>query len=61
MRNQNFQGILKNPRPKIDLDNDSRKIWVKKSELKCFVSFKCLRTYATNSWYFDSGYPRHMT
>ena len=35
--------------------------WVKKSELKCFVSYTCLRTYATNSWYFDSGCSRHMT
>ena len=41
------------PRPKIDLDNDSKKIWVKKSELNCFVFFTCLRTRATNSWYFE--------
>ena len=48
-------------RPKIDLGNDSRKMWVKKIELKCFVSFTYLRTCATNSWYFDSGCSRHMT
>ena len=31
------------------------------SELKCFVSYTCLRTCATNAWYFDSGCSRHMT
>ena len=36
-------------------------MWVKKSEFKCLVSFKCLRICATNSWYFDSGCFRHMT
>ena len=49
------------PRPKIDLRNDSKKKWVKKSELKCFVSYTCLRTCATNAWYFDSCCSRHMT
>ena len=29
--------------------------------MKCFISFTCLRTCATNSWYFDSGCSRHMT
>ena len=48
------------PKPKIDWGNDSRKIWVKKSELKCFVSFTCLRIGASNSWYFGSGCSRHM-
>ena len=33
------------PRPKIDLDNEPRKMSVKKS------SFTCLRISATNSWY----------
>ena len=50
-----------NPRPKIDLGNEPRKIWVKKSKFKCRVCFTCLRTFATNSWYFDSGYSRQMT
>ena len=31
------------------------------SELKCFVFYKCLRTCATNAWYFDNGYSRYMT
>ena len=47
-------------RLKIDLGNESKKKWVKKSELKCFVSYTYLGTYATNSWYFDSGCSRHM-
>ena len=46
---------------KIDLGNDSKMKWVKKSELKCFVFYKCLRTCASNSWYFDSSCSRHMT
>ena len=48
------------PIPKIDLRNDSKMKWVKKCELKCFVSYTCLRTRATNAWYFDSGCSRHM-
>ena len=36
-------------------------MWVKKSELKYFVSFTCLRTCTTNSWYFYSGCSRHVT
>ena len=50
----------KTPRPKIELKNKQRKIWVKKSNINCFVSFTFLRTCATNSWYFDSGCSRHM-
>ena len=49
------------PRPKIDLRNESKKKWVKKSELKCFISYTCLRTCATNSLYFHNGCSRHMT
>ena len=49
------------PRPKIDLDNDSKMEWIKKNEFKCFVSYTCLRACATNAWYFDSGCSRHMT
>ena len=37
------------PRPKIELNNISKMKWVKKSELKCLVSYTCLRTCATNS------------
>ena len=37
------------PRPKIELNDNSKMKWVKKSELKCFVSYTCLRTCATNS------------
>ena len=48
------------PRPKIYLGNESKKKWVKRSELKYFVSYTCLITCATNSWYFDSGCSRHM-
>ena len=48
------------PRPKIDLGDKPKKMWVKKSKFKCLVSCTCLRTCATNSWYFDSGYFRHM-
>ena len=48
------------PRPKIDLGDKPRKIWVKKSEFKCLVSFTCLRTCATNSQYFDCRCSRHM-
>ena len=48
------------PRPKIDLGNESKKKWVKNSELKCFVSYTCLRTCFTNAWYFDSDCSRHM-
>ena len=37
------------PRPKIDLSDNPRKMWVKKNDLKFFVSFTCLRACATNS------------
>ena len=36
-------------RPQIDLNDNFRKMWVKKSELKYFVSFTCLRACATDS------------
>ena len=36
-------------------------MWVKKSELKFFISYTCLRTCATNAWYFDNRCSRHMT
>ena len=58
------QGIFKNPptpRHKIDLKNDFKMKLVKKSELKCFAPYTCLKICATNSWYFDSGCSRHMT
>ena len=49
-------------RLKIDINNKPRKIWMKKSDLKCLTSFTCLKAYTTNSWYFDSGRcSRHMT
>ena len=51
----------KTPRPKIELQNKQRKIWVKKSNVNCFACFTCLRTCATNSCYFDSGYFKYMT
>ena len=59
----NYSRYFKKPtlRPKIELNDNSKIKWVKKSELKCFVSFTCLRTCATNSWYFDISCSRHMT
>ena len=40
------------PKPKIDLNYNSRMKWVKKNDLKCLISYTCFRTCATNSWYF---------
>ena len=51
----------KTRRPKIDLSNKIRKIWVKKFDLQCFASFICLRACATNSWYFNNKWSGHMT
>ena len=48
-------------RPKIHLGNDSKMKWAKNSELKCFISYTCLRTCVINAWYFDSGCSKHMT
>ena len=47
-------------RLKIDLGDKPNKMWVKKSEFNCLVSFTCFRTCETSSWYFDSGCSRHM-
>ena len=47
--------------PKIGLCNKTKKVWVKKSDLRCFASFTCLRICATNASYFDSCCSRHMT
>ena len=43
------------------MNDNSRLKRVKKSDLKCFVSYKCLKICATNSWYFDNVCYRHMT
>ena len=60
-----FQKIIFGPkktlRPKIDLNHKIRKVWVRKSDLTCLASFTCLRAYATNSWYLDSGCSRYVT
>ena len=50
----------KTPRPKVDLSAKPIRMWVKKSNFNCFTSFACLRTCATNSWYFDNGSSKHM-
>lgn len=50
----------KTPKPKIDLNDKSKQIWVRKVDFKCFVSSTCLRTSATNSWYFNSRCSKHM-
>ncbi|XP_024019817.1 uncharacterized protein LOC112091153 [Morus notabilis] len=52
----------KTPRRKIDGDNRStRKVWVRKSDLRFYVAYTFLKASTTNSWYFDSGCSRHMT
>lgn len=48
------------PRNKVDLKN-VRKIWVRKTDLRCHVAYTSLKAVTSNAWYFDSGYSRHMT
>ena len=50
----------KTPRPKIELKDKKRKVWVNSSNVNCFAIFIYLRTCATNLWYFDSGNSKHM-
>ena len=50
------------PKHKIDLrKNNVKKIWIKKSDLICYVAHTSLKVVSTNSWYFDSGCSKHMT
>ncbi|KAI3467874.1 hypothetical protein Pfo_024537 [Paulownia fortunei] len=54
--------LQQNPKIKIDLKNESkRRIWIRKSDLRAFVADISLKACTNNSWYFDSGYSRHMT
>ena len=46
---------------KIDLKNNVQKIWIKKSDLMCYVAHTSLKVVSTNSWYFDSDCSKHMT
>ena len=52
----------KTPKHKIDLKkNVVKKIWIKKSDLICYVAHTSLKVVSTNFWYFDSGCSKHMT
>ncbi|KAI3443888.1 hypothetical protein Pfo_000553 [Paulownia fortunei] len=37
------------------------RIWIRKSDLRCFVADICLKACIDDTWYFDSGCSRHMT
>ena len=63
LSHQNYYMIhfqIKTPRPMVELSSKPRKILVKKPNFNCFGLFIFLRTFATNSWYFDSGCSRHI-
>ena len=50
------------PKHKIDpRKNNVKKIWIKKSDLMCYVAHTSLKVVFINSWYFDSGCSKHMT
>ena len=47
---------------KIDLKNKPiKKIWVKKSNLNCYVASTSLKTVSTDSSHFAKGYSKHVT
>ena len=49
------------PKHKIDLKNKSvKKIWVKKSDLNCYVAFTSLKTVSTDFSHFAKGCSRHV-
>ena len=47
---------------KIDLKrNNVKKVWIKKSNLMCYVTHTSLKVVSTNLWYFDNSCSKHMT
>ncbi|KAI3467948.1 hypothetical protein Pfo_024611 [Paulownia fortunei] len=62
-----FSGVLQHPakntpKIKIDLKNDTKhRIWIRKIILPCHVAHTSLKANIIESWYFNSGYSRHMT
>ena len=50
------------PKHKIDLKtNHVKKIWVKKSDLNCYVTSTSLKKVSTNSYHFARGCSIHFT
>ena len=39
----------------------TRKMWVKKTDLKCLVAYTSVKNIFEYDWYFDNGCLRHMT